>query len=795
MKYKELIEKMTLEEKASLCSGADFWHTKGIERLGIPSMMLTDGPHGLRKQPDKADHLGLNGSLPATCFPTASALASSWDEELISRVGQCIGKEAAGEDVSVVLGPGLNIKRDPLCGRNFEYFSEDPYLAGKLAAAMVRGIQSQGVSACVKHYAVNSQETGRMGMNEVVDERALREIYLEGFRYAVTEGRPGCLMTSYNRVNGVFANENMHLLRDILRNEWGYEGMVVTDWGGNNDRVAAIKAGCSLEMPSSGGVTDAQIVRAVKSGELDERLLDEAVDRYLSLLYSTRPALGKGKRFNYSLHHQTAREAAARCAVLLKNEGRILPLKKGQSVAVIGDFAALPRYQGAGSSLINPTKLDCALEALKESGLDIVGYAQGFLRSGGKSEKLKVQALDLAEQAEVCLLFLGLDEGRETEGKDRSNMRLAENQLELLKELYSAGHKIAVVLSAGAPVELPWAEMPKAILMAYLGGQAGGGAIADLVSGKISPSGKLAESFPLCYSDCPTAGYYPGRELSAEHRESLYVGYRYYDTAKKPVAFPFGHGLTYSRFEYSDLEVNGRELCFRLKNIGSVKAAETAQVYISSPDCPLFHPEKELKAFAKVELEPGEERFVRLKLDEHAFAHYSVEKGAWLEFPGLYKIQVGASSRDIRLRKSYVIEGEKAAQQSCESLPHYRQGNVQAVPDDEFEALLGRPLPPERWDRDAPAGPEDTISRDRNKPGMGRLAYSSLNIARKALAAAGKGAAANNIQFIMDMPYNKLQRMSGGIVTEGALEGYLDMLNGHVIKGGVKAIKALRKNK
>lgn len=795
MKYKELIEKMTLEEKASLCSGADFWHTKGIERLGIPSMMLTDGPHGLRKQPDKADHLGLNGSLPATCFPTASALASSWDEELISRVGQCIGKEAAGEDVSVVLGPGLNIKRDPLCGRNFEYFSEDPYLAGKLAAAMVRGIQSQGVSACVKHYAVNSQETGRMGMNEVVDERALREIYLEGFRYAVTEGRPGCLMTSYNRVNGVFANENMHLLRDILRNEWGYEGMVVTDWGGNNDRVAAIKAGCSLEMPASGGITDAQIVRAVKSGELDERLLDEAVDRYLSLLYSTRPALGKGKRFNYSLHHQTAREAAARCAVLLKNEGRILPLKKGQSVAVIGDFAALPRYQGAGSSLINPTKLDCALEALKESGLDIAGYAQGFLRSGGKSEKLKVQALDLAEQAEVCLLFLGLDEGRETEGKDRSNMRLAENQLELLKELYSAGHKIAVVLSAGAPVELPWAEMPKAILMAYLGGQAGGGAIADLVSGKISPSGKLAESFPLCYSDCPTAGYYPGRELSAEHRESLYVGYRYYDTAKKPVAFPFGHGLTYSRFEYSDLEVNGRELCFRLKNIGLVKAAETAQVYISSPDCPLFHPEKELKAFAKVELEPGEERFVRLKLDEHAFAHYSVEKGAWLEFPGLYKIQVGASSRDIRLRKSYVIEGEKAAQQSCESLPHYRQGNVQAVPDDEFEALLGRPLPPERWDRDAPAGPEDTISRDRNKPGMGRLAYSSLNIARKALAAAGKGAAANNIQFIMDMPYNKLQRMSGGIVTEGALEGYLDMLNGHVIKGGVKAIKALRKNK
>lgn len=793
MKYKPLIAAMTLEEKAALCSGADFWHTKAVERLGIPKMMLTDGPHGLRKQTDKADHLGLNSSIPATCFPTASALASSWDTELLEKVGECIGKEAAGEDVSVVLGPGLNIKRDPLCGRNFEYFSEDPYLAGKLAAAMVRGIQSQGVSACVKHYAVNSQETGRMGMNEVVDERALREIYLEGFRYAVTEGKPGCLMTSYNRVNGDFANENMHLLRDILRNEWDYEGMVVTDWGGNNDRVAAIKAGCSLEMPASGGVTDAEIVRAVKSGELDEGLLDEVVERYLELLYSTRPALGKGRRFNYSIHHQVAREAAAASAVLLKNEGHILPLKKGQRVAVIGDFASLPRYQGAGSSLINPIRVDSALEALKDSGLDISGYAQGFLRSGGKSEKLKVQALDLADQSDICLLFLGLDESRETEGKDRSHMCLAENQLELLEALYSAGHRIAVVLSAGAPVEMPWVEMPKAILMAYLGGQAGGSAIADLVSGKVSPSGKLAETFPLCYSDCPTANYYPGRELSAEHRESIYVGYRYYDTAGKIPAFPFGHGLSYSRFEYSDLEIDGSQLCLRLKNIGQVKAAEVVQVYVSAIDCPLFHPEKELKAFAKVELEPGEERFVRLNLDEHAFAHYSTDRAAWVSFPGIYKIQVGASSRDIRLRKSYVIEGDKEPRQDEDRLPHYWQGMVQAVPAGEFENLLGRPLPPEFWDDMAPAACEDTISRSRSKGGLGRLVYSSLEIARKGLEAAGKRTASNNIQFIMDMPYNKLQRMSGGIVTEDALEGYLDMLNGHVIKGGIKAAKAMRK--
>ena len=439
--------------------------------------------------------------------------------------------------------------------------------------------------------------------------------------------------------------------------------------------------------------------------------------------------------------------------------------------------------------------MDNALDALKDSGLDIVGYAQGFQRAGGKSEKLKVQALDLAEQADVCLLFLGLDESSESEGRDRSHMRLPENQLELLEALYTCGHRIVVVLSGGAPVEFPWADQAKAILMAYLGGQAGGGAIADLVSGKISPSGKLAESFPLCYSDCPTANYYPGRELSAEHRESIYVGYRYYDTAKRPVAFPFGHGLSYSRFEYSDLELNGNDLCFRLKNVGHVKAAEVTQVYVSSPDCPLFHPEKELKAFAKVELEPDEECFVRLSLDEHAFAHYSVEDGAWVTFPGMYKILVGSSSRDIRLRKSHIIEGEPTAKQAQDILPHYWQGNIQAVPGDEFAALLGRPLPPERWDKSAPVGCEDTISQGQYRKGLGRLMYSSLNIACKGFTAAGKSTAANNIQFIMDMPYNKLQRMSGGILPQEALEGYLDMLNGHMIKGGIKAIKAMRKKK
>ena len=566
--YQELIDKMTLEEKASLMSGGNFWNTKPIERLGIPSMMLTDGPHGLRKQGGKADHLGLNKSLPATCFPPAATLANSWDIELLHEVGRFIGKEAAAEKVSVLLGPGLNIKRNPLAGRNFEYFSEDPYLSGKLAANMVNGIQSTGISASPKHYAVNSQEHMRMTIDEVVDERALRELYLEAFRYVVEESKPKTIMSSYNKVNGEYANENTHLMNDILYGEWGYEGIVVTDWGGNNDRVKGLIAGNQLEMPSSGGITDQEIVEAVKSGELAEEILDESVARILALVFETRKSLEQTEEIDWEEHHQKAIEAARRSLVLLKNEENILPLDKQQKIAVIGDFAKTPRYQGAGSSLINPTKLDNALELLNESHVNIIGFEQGFKRYGKKSAELENKALRLAEKADTVLLFLGLDEGSEAEGIDRKDMKLRENQLSLVNELSVIHDNIVVILSGGAAIEMPFVNEVKGILHGYLGGQGGASAIRDVLLGDCNPSGKLAETYPFAYENVSSAPYFPGLEATAEHRESIYIGYRYFDTVNLPVLFPFGHGLSYTGFEYSNINVTDNHVTFTIKKCG-----------------------------------------------------------------------------------------------------------------------------------------------------------------------------------------------------------------------------------
>ena len=498
MKYAQLISQMTLEEKASLMSGANFWNTKAVPRLEIPGMMLTDGPHGLRKQGGKADNLGLNKSVPATCYPTASGLANTWDEELLEQMGQHLGLEAASEGVSVLLGPGVNIKRSPLCGRNFEYFSEDPYLAGKMAAALIRGIQSNGISACVKHYAVNSQELLRMTNDSVVDERTLREIYLPAFEMAVKEGGVKCLMTSYNRVNGTYAHENTHLLREILYGEWGYDGVVVSDWGGNNDRVASVKAGGTLEMPSSHGQTDRYLVEAVRSGDLAEELLDEQVDRLLDLIFTTAPNI-TGKTYFREAHHRMAARVAEKTAVLLKNEDSILPLKKDQKIAVIGDFARIPRYQGAGSSKINPTKLDNGIDALKTVGANVTGFAPGFRRNGKADPMLIRQACTLAKDADIVLLWLGLDEGGEAEGVDRENMKLPENQIALLNALYAVNSNIVVVLSCGCAVEMQWDEKAKAVLHGYLGGQAGAIALGKLLTGQANPCGKLSETIPLCY--------------------------------------------------------------------------------------------------------------------------------------------------------------------------------------------------------------------------------------------------------------------------------------------------------
>lgn len=793
MKYADLISRMTLAEKASLMSGQNFWNTKALERLGIPSMMLTDGPHGLRKQGGKADHLGLNASVRATCFPTASGLANSWNPALLETVGACIGREAAAEDVSVLLGPGLNIKRSPLCGRNFEYFSEDPYLSGKLAAAMIRGIQSEGVSACPKHFAVNSQEERRMVIDEVVDERALREIYLEGFRYAVQEGRPKTLMTSYNRVNGTYANENEHLLSDILYGEWGYDGVVVTDWGGNNDRVAGLRAGNQLEMPSTNGMTDVDIVHAVACGELDERVLDESVDRLLTLLFDTRSALNKGKRHTDSAHHEAAREAARQSAVLLKNDGAVLPLKQGARVAVIGDFARHPRYQGAGSSLVAPTTLDCALDALQNTALEIVGYAAGFRRMGGPSAHRKRRALNLAKQADICLLFLGLDESSEAEGLDRAHLKLPQNQIELLHALRPVCPKIVVVLSGGAPVEAPWAEAADAVLHLYLGGQAGGSACADLLTGRAVPCGKLAESYPVRAEDAPCAPYYPGRQLSAEHRESIYVGYRYYDSAHVPVRWPFGHGLSYSSFSYGNLSVSGNTVSFSISNTGAYAASEVAQVYVSAPESAVFHAAKQLKGFARLELLPGETKSVEVGLDEHAFAYYDVHRQDWVCPAGRYLILVGASSRDIRLTAEHAVPGEApGAEAARENLPHYASADVRHVPDEEFAMLLGRSLPQSQWDLDRPLGYNDTIGQGAYRKGFARTLYGLLAFARRCCLLLGRPLAANSVMFLMHLPYRSLARMSAGRVDMAMLDGILMMANGRFFAGLSETLRAWR---
>lgn len=793
MKHTDLIEQMTLEEKASLLSGANFWNTKPVPRLGIPGMMLTDGPHGLRKQGGKADHLGLNKSIPATCYPSAAGLANTWDESLLEEMGRSLGREAASEGVSVLLGPGVNIKRNPLCGRNFEYFSEDPFLSGKMAAALIRGIQENGISACVKHFAANSQELRRMTNDSVVDERALREIYLPAFEMAVKEGNVKCLMTSYNRVNGTYAHEHPHLLRDILYGEWGFEGAVVSDWGGNNDRVASVKAGGTLEMPSSGGQTDRHLVQAVRAGELDETLLDEQVDLLLELLLSTRPDCAPAS-YDRDAHHQVCEKVAEKCAVLLKNEDNLLPLHQ-QTVAVIGDFAQSPRYQGAGSSKINPTRLDSGLDALKAAGVRVIGYAPGFHRGGKTSTTLLQKACRLAEEADVVLLWLGLDEGGEAEGVDRSTMSLPRNQLALLEAVSQVNPNLVVVLSCGCTVEMDWDCKVKALLHGYLGGQAGASALAALLTGAANPSGKLSETIPLRYEDVPSAGYYPGQEATSEYREGIYVGYRYYDSAKRPVKYPFGFGLSYTSFAYSHLQIAEDRVCFRIRNTGSCSGEEIAQLYIHSKTQGTFRPEQELKGFVKVALDPGEEQEVTIPLSDRSFALWSVAENDWVVEPGVYELRIGASSRDIRLTGTLEKAGTPAANpyQGTVFAPYYTT-EVTDVPDESFQALLGRPIPQAAWDRTAPIGFNDTLAQGEYlSGGFGKFLYRLILAVRRVFMAFGKKELANNVMFVMNLPWRGVARMSG-VLQDEQVFAILDMVNRR--KGGLRRlVVSLRKQK
>ena len=790
MDVKKRIESMTLEEKCSLLSGAGQFTTKALPRLGVPSIYLSDGPNGVRRQAGAADHLGLNPSEPATCFPSASTLANAWDTELETEVGRRIGMEARALGVNVLLGPGINMKRSPLCGRNFEYFSEDPYLAGKLAAAYIRGVQETGVAACPKHFAVNSQETLRMHSDSVLDERTLREIYLTAFEIAVKEGRPWSLMSSYNRINGVYASENRRLLQDILVDEWGFDGFVVTDWGGSNDRVKAVQAGNHLEMPETGGASDREVAWAVRDRRLDEARIDRLLEAYLGIL--NRLDLRGAQHWDPEEHHAFARRAAGGSIVLLKNEDAFLPLTPGTRTAVIGDFAAAPRYQGAGSSAVNPTRLDNALTALKDSGLEITGYAPGFLRHGGNDPDKLARAVELAKGADAVLLFLGLDELAESEGLDRADMRLRENQIRVLEEVSRINPNVAVVFAGGAPVECPWLERCKAMVNGYLGGQAGAGALADVLTGKVNPSGKLAETWPVKLEDTPAFRSFPGRERTAEYREGLYIGYRYYDTAGVEVRFPFGFGLSYTNFEYSDLSVSKNEVAFTLTNTGKLAGAEIAQVYAACLSGQVFHPEQELKGFTKTYLEPGESKQVVIFLDDKAFRYFNARTGRWETAGGTYRIRVGASSRDIRLTGDLEITGTGApAPYDPAVLPSYFSGQAAQVGDREFTALLGRPIPESRWDRTAPLTLNDTFTQLQYAKGWaGRQVYRVLKSQVDRAEAAGKPDL--DALFRLNMPFRGVAKMMGGMVDMDMVRALVTMFNGHFFKGLGGLLRAWR---
>lgn len=786
-----LLKELTLEEKCALLSGAETFKTRGMPEHGIPQIWLSDGPHGLRKQAGESDHLGLNPSVPATCFPTASAVANSWDAALGEEIGAALGEEAAAQEVSVVLGPGLNMKRNPLCGRSFEYFSEDPYLAGKLAAGYIRGIQSKGVAACPKHFAVNSQETRRMASDSIVDERTLREIYLTGFEIAVKEGHPRSIMSSYNLVNGTYANENKHLLMEILRGEWGFDGAVITDWGGSNDHALGVKNGSTLEMPAPGGDSVRELLAAVESGKISESDIDARLSELLPLVFDTKAALDAAPReFDAAAHHALARRAAAESLVLLKNEGALLPLAAGTKVAVIGDFAKNPRYQGAGSSMVNSTQVDVLLDKLIDSELNVIGYQQGFDRHGKPDAALQKSACELATQADTVILCMGLDEIAESEGLDRSNLRLAQNQVDLLQAVAAVNPKIVVVLYSGSVVETPWLDNCQALLYAALGGQAGAGTVADALAGKVNPCGKLAETWPLAYADVPSAADFATRRKTVEYREGLYIGYRYFTTAEKAVRFPFGYGMSYTTFAYSDMAADEQGVSLTVTNTGSVAGTEIVQLYVAKKSSELFRPAKELKGFARVTLAPGEKQRITITLDDKAFRFWNVKANRWEIEGGEYELLVGASVEDIRLCEKISVHGTATVHPyEDRDLDCYYKGDVLNVSDADFEKLLGHPIPngKTKIDRNLTLG---ELNHARSP--LGWLVWLVLTILLDVSYKRGKPDL--NILFQYNMPLRALAKMTNGAISMGMVDGIVMELQGFWILGLVRVIYEAIKN-
>lgn len=800
-KASQFVAQMTLAEKASLCSGKDFWNLKGIERLGLPGIMVSDGPHGLRKEAGDPTRSDLGRSVPAVCFPTASATACSFDRGLMAEIGRAIGEECRQENVAVLLGPGMNIKRSPLCGRNFEYFSEDPFVTGEMAAAFIEGVQSQDVGTSIKHFAANNQETRRLVIDAVLDERTLREIYLAGFERAVRKAHPWTVMCAYNQVMGEFASQSKRLLTDILRGEWGFDGLVMTDWGAVVDRVRGVAAGLDLEMPHLNDVSDQQIVEAVEKGRLSLDELDAAARRVTALIL--RAMARTEFQYDADAHHALARRAAVQSAVLLKNEGNILPGRVHGNAAVIGAFAKQPRYQGSGSSKIAPIRLDNAFEELTKLGLE-PDYADGYrMDSDEADEALIAEACQVAAGKDIVYLFAGLPDSFEAEGFDRQSMAMPDSHVRLIEALSEANPHVVVVLHGGAPMEMSWAERVPGILLMHLGGEAGGGACADLLLGRANPGGRLAESWPFTHADAPSHANFPGSPLTVEYREGLFVGYRYYDTAHKAVRYPFGHGLSYTRFDYADLHLSAAQMkdtgtltvTCRVTNPGGRAGAEVVQLYVACKDSVIIRAAQELKGFERVWLEPGESREVRFDLSQRDFAYYNTALGGWHLESGDYVVRIGASSRDIRLAGTVNVQSTVHAElPDCrESAPgYYDLSTGAAVSDEDFAFVLGRAIPP----AERQAGSRHTINStitDIRDNWIGRRIYANFERQIAALGKENPDLQAMAEKMLPDMPVRFLSMMTKGGMSIVQVKGLVDVLNGNLVRGLPNLLKKPKK--
>lgn len=785
------LEELSVAEKAAMLSGGSEWDSRGNEKAGIPSFVMSDGPHGVRRQLGEGDHLGLGASKPATCFPTAGTVANSWDPALAEEMGEALGQEAHDLDVNVLLGPGMNIKRNPLCGRNFEYYSEDPIVAGRMAAGLIRGIQSNGVSACPKHFAVNSQELRRQASNSVVDERTMREIYLTAFEIAVREAAPMTIMTSYNEINGVYAHENKHLLQDILRDEWGFDGMVVSDWGGSNSAVAAVKAGGSLEMPSPGYTSVRELEGAVKAGTLSEADLNARAAEVAKIARLTKTeGVGRDDLLKDAVaaaHHEVARKVAENSSVLLKNAAAALPLAAGTRVAVIGDMAKTPRFQGSGSSKVNATREENILDELKNAaaatGVTVAGYAQGYDRQGTKNQTLidEAKTLAAADTTDAVIAVVGLDERSESEGLDRSTMAIPQVQNDLVNALTATGKPVIIVLVAGSPVELPWFDAVSAILYVGLSGQAGASATVRALTGQINPSGHLAETWPISYVDCPSAGWYPAIGRDAIYREGPFIGYRYYETANVPVRFPFGYGLSYATFTYSNLTADETGVQFTVTNDSDVPGATVAQLYVTGPSDGVLRPARELKGFAKVQLDAHESKTVRIEFDRYTFHHFDTAANAWRTESGVWTLAVGTNAEDLPLTCEFAIAGDVDAIPADPALGHYLTGDVKHVTDAEMAVLFGHeviaPGKPTTF------GVNDPISSWVDSKGLVARTIAKTLTNREAKTRQKTGAPDLNMLFILNMPPRAMSKMTQGMVDSAMVDAIVKIANGHTFRG------------